>query len=292
MKTKLYSKWFRLILLLTWLPIVTFSQVISQGPYNPALVTEQTPGCLSCPGVNWNNPENAMFADNMYATAQLGPYPNCFMSNCYYPRALWPANFGFTIPATAAITGIKAEVLRFTNTLNAVTDSVVYLLKNSMPSGNNHAFLTQWNTLPSNITYGDSTDLWGTTWTPAQINATDFGLFFKPMNSLATSAFVYVDHVRITVYYITTTGIHQNQSSEFNMFFDVESQSLKINFIPEKSEQTELKITDVSGKLILQQQFRNSLAKEKINLQFLRRGIYFAHLQANEQKIILKFFVN
>jgi hypothetical protein len=46
--------------------------------------------------------------------------------------------------------------------------------------------------------YGGPTDLWGTTWTLADINATNFGVAFK---ADADNSIGSVDQVRITVYY-------------------------------------------------------------------------------------------
>src|SRR6185295_12938347 len=46
-------------------------------------------------------------------------------------------------------------------------------------------------------------DLWGTTWTPAEINASDFGLVFSAhINGLVTLLpSASIDHIRVTVYY-------------------------------------------------------------------------------------------
>jgi hypothetical protein len=56
------------------------------------------------------------------------------------------------------------------------------------------------------VTYGGPTDLWGTTWTPAQINAADFGVRLRIKNrhaSLARTASI--NQIRVTVTYTGAT---------------------------------------------------------------------------------------
>jgi hypothetical protein len=48
---------------------------------------------------------------------------------------------------------------------------------------------------------GGAADMWGTTWTPAQINAPDFGLSFFVSNEDISFHFYRADAVRLTVYY-------------------------------------------------------------------------------------------
>ena len=50
--------------------------------------------------------------------------------------------------------------------------------------------------------YGGATDRWGTTWTPADVNATGFGVGLTPMYLLTGgNGRAYVDFIRATVYY-------------------------------------------------------------------------------------------
>jgi hypothetical protein len=53
------------------------------------------------------------------------------------------------------------------------------------------------------VTYGSSTDLWGTTWTPADINAAGFGaaLAVTEISSRGANETAHVDHITITVHY-------------------------------------------------------------------------------------------
>jgi Tfp pilus assembly protein PilX len=109
--------------------------------------------------------------------------------------------FGFNLPAGSTISGITAEVERAASNSNSIEDYDVYLLKAGAPSGNDKASTTDWTTLDSTRTYGGSTDLWGTTWTEAQVEASNFGLRLKARNLTTSSRTAYVDHVEIRVYY-------------------------------------------------------------------------------------------
>ena len=83
---------------------------------------------------------------------------------------------GANIPATAIIRGIQVEIVRRAdNTL--VDDESVRLLKAGVVVGDEQASGTDWPTTDGTVTYDGSTNaLWGTTWTPAQINASNFGV--------------------------------------------------------------------------------------------------------------------
>jgi hypothetical protein len=113
-------------------------------------------------------------------------------------------NFGFNIPAGATINGIKVELKVAREHLGNLT---VQLLKAGLlgptPVGNAKTFAAP--TPTGNIcnnssfeTQGGCTDLWGTTWTPSEINAANFGV--RVNSSTSTGARV-LDAVKITICY-------------------------------------------------------------------------------------------
>lgn len=59
-----------------------------------------------------------------------------------------------------------------------------------------------WPTSDAYATYGADDDLWGETWTPADINASNFGVAISAIGEFAFPTVASVDHIRITVYYI------------------------------------------------------------------------------------------
>lgn len=115
--------------------------------------------------------------------------------------------FGFfspvamNIPTTAIIRGIQVDIVRkASNTL--VEDEDVFLIKAGVAAGTDHRSLTDWGTTDGTATYGAADDLWGTTWTPAQINATNFGVRLRVRNLHSSSSRIAsVNRIRVMVTY-------------------------------------------------------------------------------------------
>ena len=83
-------------------------------------------------------------------------------------------------------------------------DGSVYLLKSgSVPGGEtNHFSASAWPTSAAAATYGNNGDMWGATWTPADVNASTFGVRLAVTNTSAyTAETANVDYVTVTVYY-------------------------------------------------------------------------------------------
>ncbi len=108
---------------------------------------------------------------------------------------------GANIPTTAIIRGIQVEIVRRAdNTL--VDDEDVLLLKAGAAVGTDHASTTDWPTSDGTVTYGNSSDLWGTTWTAAQINASNFGVRLRVDNDSTSAArLASINRIRVTVTY-------------------------------------------------------------------------------------------
>ncbi len=146
----------------------------------------------------WNNLGNITADDTNYATAAL--------TGSETSRYLRARNFGFSIPTGATITGITATVMRQSSSNgggNSVKDETIRLMKNLTIVGNNYAGNVDWPTTMTAANYGTgTTDLWGTTWTEADINNANFGMFFRVLNeSNNNSRTASVDYIEITVYY-------------------------------------------------------------------------------------------
>lgn len=145
-------------------------------------------------GAGWTNPGNIGASDNAKATVAINAgqqSPN-----------LDASSFGFAIPTDAVVTGITVAVERGATTSGNIGDIDVYLLKNGSSTGiTDHAVSGDWNSSDAIRTYGNSSDLWGTTWTPADVNASNFGLRFNVDNDAGSTVTASVDHIQITVYY-------------------------------------------------------------------------------------------
>jgi hypothetical protein len=147
--------------------------------------------------VAWATPSGALASGGSVANAAL---PSSASSNY-----LWVTGFGpnLAIPQGAAILGIQVDVWRSANSANAIVDNQVRLIKSdgSTLSSLDRAKSTTWSTGTVDATYGNTSDLWGETWTPADINSANFGLAFSAKNTAASSKTASVDYLTITVTY-------------------------------------------------------------------------------------------
>ena len=113
--------------------------------------------------------------------------------------------FGFAIPSNSIINGITVTINRSTSgsTSPLLRDNQVSLVKGGSIQATNKAVTgTNWSGTLADATYGGATDLWGTTWTAADINASNFGIVLSAINSNTGSArTAAVDYMRITVTY-------------------------------------------------------------------------------------------
>ncbi len=121
-----------------------------------------------------------------------------------YSYVLMATNFSFNIPAGNAITGIQVEIERYCGAGSA-RDALVQLTKNGTARvGDNKAVTSpNWPGSATIRTYGGPTDLWGTTWTRSEINASTFGVHMAAQ-ARSNNTDIYVDFIRITVYYTPT----------------------------------------------------------------------------------------
>ena len=162
--------------------------------------------------VVWNNLSTlGVFQANQYATAVL----DTVNTLTDYVKV---SGFGFAIPAGATIDGIKVRIEKKKNcttvcTVTDVADNTVSLMKSGALVGGNKALATAWFTSDNARYYGTplenadgtSTDLWGTTWTPAELNNANFGVAFSATGTTDGEVTLSVDEIRVTVYY--TLGV-------------------------------------------------------------------------------------
>src|SRR3989344_5133946 len=119
-------------------------------------------------------------------------------------------NFGFAIPDGSTILGIKVEIDRKegnTQAAGGVKDSEVKIVKADATIGvTNKADTTNfWPTTEAVATYGSVSDLWGESWTSANINDADFGVVLSAINTKVSGGgateSAQVDFIRITITY-------------------------------------------------------------------------------------------
>ena len=175
------------------------------GPLSPGTMAD----AVGIGTVSWSNPDNAKVDDGAFATVtQVADY------NSHYLKA---TNFGFAIPAGATINGILMEYDRKANVSgggNFANDYVIKIVKSdgtfsSALGANGISINTLLPSTQAYNSYGGSSNLWAETWTPSDINSSNFGVGIT-ITTNGGNVTVSVDHIRITVYY-TVGGIPKLQ---------------------------------------------------------------------------------
>jgi len=152
-------------------------------------------------------------ASGMYGSGNVscsgGPFPGTAIA-CTFQGS--DASTAVTLMSlgTKSFSGGSSPNVSFTNTTvgsnGALQDATAQLLKAGSPVGSNKASSSTWGTSASSVGYGSSADLWGTTWTAADLNASNFGLRFAAKNVAAATATASLDYVSVTVTYNDDTN--------------------------------------------------------------------------------------
>lgn len=155
----------------------------------------------------WVNPDNAKASDSVYTTLQLVTAP-------YTSHWLKATNFNFSVPDGATINGILVECEAKISQGVWVIDYVRIVKGGVIKSTNNT--LSPYSFVDAYKSAGGTTNLWGETWTPTDINASDFGVAIATFGDINSVNFIVsIDHIRITVYYTgEETGVtHQAEAT-------------------------------------------------------------------------------
>lgn len=116
---------------------------------------------------------------------------------------LQESSYGFAVPAAATIQGIQLAILRYgEGPTPTVVDSEVKLTKAGVLQATNKASPALWPLHAAGAataTYGGPTDLWGSAWTPADINNAGFGAVLSAIQSNTSQANVIA--MALTVFY-------------------------------------------------------------------------------------------
>lgn len=201
MRTSFYSY----LIFATLLWVFSFGAVKSQstqGPNSPG--TTSTGACFFSFGstLAYSPSGNIVSSNNIRASVT---HCGCCDANTNCLRA---TNFGFTIPPGSIINGITVEIEKRSDAGSFVQDNEIELLKAGIEVGSNYASAAAWPSSDTYITYGGCSDLWGTTWTAADINASNFGVVLAAIDySCAGNIVSSVDHIRITICYTSTLPV-------------------------------------------------------------------------------------
>lgn len=156
--------------------------------------------------LTWTNPSNIQAADASNAFFTIDSEGNT-ASN-----ALRATSLSMGVTAGSTINGIVVEIHRKGEVSASGYDAYLHLMKDGSslvgsnkgdPAGNGGG--GKWPTSLTTATYGSSSDLWGTTWTAAEVNAAGFGVSLEA-SALHTGQSLSVDFIRVTVYYTAPTA--------------------------------------------------------------------------------------
>lgn len=160
------------------------AQQLTAGPNSPGASFND----VSFGTASWTNPANALASDDASAVAAPGG------GSTHYLHA---NNFNLNIPASAVIDGIEVAVEK-RSSVGTVLDSRVRIVKNGMVGATDLSDGAFWPTTDTVVTYGGPSELWGETWTAADVNASGFGVAISATDNVDTAA---IDHISVKVYY-------------------------------------------------------------------------------------------
>lgn len=163
----------------------------SQGPFNPTIGSSIENG-----GDDWSDGGNIFASDDSYATVALSSTTSDY---------LYAGGFNdLDISSTATVDGIQFDVERQRDGTSAdIEDAEFFATKDGLATaGTDQSAGATWPDNDTYATFGGDGNLFGTTWTPAEINDPDFGCFLSCLSAGSETA--KVDHVRCTVYFTFT----------------------------------------------------------------------------------------
>jgi len=187
------------VMVFNYEPMEIKALTVTGSPGTSAGADDATTGCTNSGG-NWLNPTNAASSNNAYAS-----YGGTYFDANEISDELRVSNLGLSLPTGATIDGIVVEIEKHTAGGDNAVDYDVRLTKVAGTQiGTNKAdTTTNWaQSDPNSYTsYGGASDLWGTTWTEAEVESSGFGLVFCGKSNNDANVDLNVDHISITVYY-------------------------------------------------------------------------------------------
>ena len=284
---KLYLMKKYLLFVLPGLLTFIISNAQSTGPIFP------TTYATSGQGAGWGNLVGVQYVDNSPAYVDLAQFPTCNNFMCYYSNVASFSQFNFAIPGGSTITGIQIDMLqRVSSPGGGIHDSVLVLSLNGIPVGNIYVNPNNWSDVPTVYTYGGATDSWGSSWTAASINDPTFGFMFQVTNSSYNQP-ASVDHLTMTIYFQTGTGVSSQTSSP--VFIGIKDNFLQI--LSESSNYAsggKVEIMNMAAQILFEASIENGqkAINVAVDTQNWNNGIYMVNLYSNagsfiQRKVVL-----
>lgn len=148
--------------------------------------------------VTWSSTSNIAASDDTYAQASLG---SARLTSHY----LTATSFGLAVPVGATVDGIVVDIER-KRAGGSIRDAYLRIIKGGSIGSTDRANTGEtWPSSDASASYGGTTDLWGESWTAADINAATFGVALAVTNATIV-AVANVDLITVTVYYTESGG--------------------------------------------------------------------------------------
>lgn len=149
--------------------------------------------------LHWTNPGNVTAEDGTLATLTGDGASSADTLDSF--------GFGFSIPAGATITGILVEAklkssdATWKTFVNLFVDASTHTTAATSKTNGATTTTLAWTS------FGSSSDTWGRTWTPTEINGANFGPIIGFSATLGNTVVASIDAIRVTVYYTSPTTV-------------------------------------------------------------------------------------
>lgn len=191
----------------------TFSTLARSGEYT-----------LSGSTFKWQDTSNASSQNDVYTSLSFTDSSNNLQQA---PLSISPAdqtnylvckNLDSNISTSATIEGITIYIDRYNSFTGdgtvTISDDAIYLTKNGTDTvGSNKSTGATWASTDTDtyISFGGSSDLWGTTWTASEINDDNFGVMIGPnitydSNSGENGSDAKIDHIYVEITFTDTAS--------------------------------------------------------------------------------------
>lgn len=176
----------------------------TQAAYTTVAVSDGTPPGGA--GQAWTWTDNAEGPVDGVSASVGGTISSVFPAGAF-TECLKCTGFGFAIPPNATITGITATCTRNSGPVGGIKDNHVWLVKAGVvnTAGTDQSTNANWSSgglgVDFTLPVASTSDLWGTTLTPADVNDPGFGVAWRAKNTAVSASSAYIDAVSITVYY-------------------------------------------------------------------------------------------
>jgi hypothetical protein len=156
-------------------PGVTFSGTTLT--FGPAAGTTTTSSKYAGTAVDAPGTGSGTWTNSTAATGSASDYASSTLDSRDYSNELRLTNFGFNIPANATINGVTVTVNTTGSNENMSGPGVKLTKTGTVAAGVAPPSTSNWSS--GTVVVGSNAALWGSTWTPAEINSAGFGTILR-----------------------------------------------------------------------------------------------------------------